>query len=47
MGILYINYTFEDMRKIYNALEDEISKEIFIARINYSATLDIKYVIEI
>lgn len=37
----------ENTRQIYSALQDEISKEIFIARLSYSVTGDIKYVRDI
>lgn len=40
-----MNFTFEDIWKIYNRLEDEISREIYMARMSYSATHNEEYVI--
>ena len=36
-----MDYSFKDMYDVYNACEDDISKEIYLARINYSVTHNI------
>lgn len=38
---------FENTRKIYSALGDEISRKIFIAQLNFSATGDVSFVREL
>ena len=35
---------FDTTRKVYQALNDDISKKLFTARLNYSATGDIGFV---
>lgn len=39
--------SFYEMRSIYECLSDEISRELFIARLNYSATGDMTYIMDI
>ena len=40
----HMTHFFDTTRNIYQALNDEISKELFTARLNYSATGDVGYV---
>lgn len=42
-----MQYNFEDIRNIYSKLEDEISRQIFLVRLNYSATGDVNFVYSI
>ena len=37
------HFVIDDIRKVYELLEDEISKEIYMARLNFLVTRDYKY----
>lgn len=41
-----MRFDMDDLRNIYNMLEDEESKDIFLKRLNYSVTGDYKYIDE-
>lgn len=41
-----MNSFFYDLQLVYNKLEDDISRYIFMKRLNYSATGDMKYIID-
>lgn len=42
-----MNYSFTDINRIYNTLDDEISKKLFIAWFNYSITGNSTYIINV
>lgn len=42
-----MNEIFNRLRKVYNHLADDISKKLFIARLNYSFTFDDNFIIDI
>ena len=37
------HFMLDNIRKVYGLLEDEVSKEIHLARLNYLVTGDFKY----
>ncbi len=39
-------YFLEDAREVYSHLQDDISRRIFITRLNYSATFDMDYILK-
>lgn len=38
---------FQDIKKIYDCLQDDISRQVFMARLDYAATQDLHYITQI